>query len=292
MNAEQAKKIPLKVFLDRLGHKPVREHGEEFWYRSPLREEQSASFRVSQKFNNWVDWGTGERGDIITFAQKHFNVDTSGALREIERVMGPRPVADLVAFRATREQPIETSIAAERIELGPIKSFALRQYLEKRGINRAIADEHLQEARYTVGGRPYFALAFPNDSGGHETRNLLFKGTLGHKAISTLRIGERKGVAVFEGFMDFLSALQLNALPDEVGQVVVLNSVALAEQGLAKIKDLKPDAVYLFLDNDDAGDRLVGLMTTRLTCPLVDASLLYESYKDFNEMLVARQRSR
>ena len=285
MNAAQAKRIPLETFLDRLGHAPVRERGGECWYRSPLREEQEPSFRVSARFNNWVDWGSGERGDIIRLAERLFDVDTSGALREIERVMGER-----VAFRAAHVQPIETSIAAERIEVGPIVRFALWAYLEKRGIDRHLAAEHLVEVQYTIAARPYFAVGFPSDQGGYETRNALFKGTIGPKDISTrrVRVGQG-GVAVFEGFLDYLSAIQLNALPDEVGHAVILNSVALAERGLAKIAELVPDAAYLFLDNDDAGDRLTGIMTQRLTCPLVDAAILYEGYKDVNALLMARQ---
>ena len=212
-------------------------------------------------------------------------MDTSGALREIGRVMGER-----VVFRTTHVQPIETSIAAERIEVGPIVRIALWAYLEKRGIDRRLAAEHLVEVHYIVAGRPYFAVGFPSDQGGYETRNALFKGTIGHKDISTRRVrAGQGGVAVFEGFLDYLSAIQLKALPEEVGHAIVLNSVALAERGLAKIAMLVPDAAYLFLDNDDAGDRLVGIMTQRLTCPLVDATILYARYKDVNALLMARQ---
>jgi len=285
MNAAQAKAIPLETFLDRLGHAPVRERGGECWYRSPLREEQEPSFRVSRRYNNWVDWGSGERGDIIILAARLFSTDTSGALREIGRVMGEQ-----VVFRATHTQPIQASIAAERIEVGPIARFALWTYLEKRGIDRCLATEHLVEVQYIVAGRPYFAVGFPNDQGGYEARNPRFKGTIGHKDISTRRIrAGQGGVAVFEGFLDYLSAIQLQALPEEIGHAIVLNSVALAERGLEKITELAPDAVYLFLDNDDAGDRLTGIMTQRLTCPLVDASILYTRHKDINAMLMARQ---
>ncbi len=284
MNAAQAKAIPLETFLDRLGHRSVRESNGEFWYRSPLREEQEPSFRVSQRYNNWVDWGTGERGDIIRLAERLFSTDTSGALREIGRVMGER-----VAFRVVPEQPIETTLPVLDAKIGDLRSFRLLHYLETRGIDGNLAKQHLQEIHYQAVGKPYYAAAFPNDAGGYELRNKFFKGTRGHKDISTRKVGEGKGVAVFEGFLDYLSAIQLNGLPENLGHVVVLNSVALVERGLERIKELKPDAVYLFLDNDPAGDKLVGLMTTRLTCPLVDASLLYEKHKDVNEMLVAQR---
>jgi len=62
---------------------------------------------------------------------------------------------------------------------------------------------------YTYNGKSYFALAFANESGGYELRNRYYKGCYGHKDISLIpgRNTASKSVAVFEGFMDFLSAL-------------------------------------------------------------------------------------
>lgn len=47
MNIEEAKKIPLEVFLQRLGFSPVKQQGDSLWYRSPFREERTPSFKVS-----------------------------------------------------------------------------------------------------------------------------------------------------------------------------------------------------------------------------------------------------
>ena len=284
MNAAQAKRIPLEIFLARLGHSPVRERAGESWYRSPLRDEQDASFRVSRGYNNWVDWGTGERGDIIRLAERLFHQGTAGALREIARVMGDTPV-----ILATPEPPPETIVAADHIEVRPIGSLALLQYLRERGIDLPTARKYLHEIRYSVKDRAYYALGFPSDSGGYELRNKYFKGTQGHKDVTLLALGKAGAeVAVFEGFMDFLSALQLDALPATTTHALVMNSVALRDRALERIGGLMPLAVYLFLDHDPRGMRLTEEFKAALSCPVVDASILYARHKDVNALLMDR----
>ncbi len=285
MNAAQAKRIPLETFLARLGHRPVRERVGESWYRSPLRDEQEASFRVSQGYNNWVDWGSGERGDIIKLAERLFHQDTAGALREIARVMGAMPI-----IRAAPEPPSETIIAAEQIEVRPIRTFALLHYLRERGIELTIARRYLHEIHYRVKGQAYYALGFPSDSGGYEVRNKYFKGTHGYKDVTLLDLGKPGAeVAVFEGFMDFLSALQLDALPKTTTHTLVMNSTALRDRALERIEGLAPAAVYLFLDHDPSGVRLTEEFKAALSCPVFDVSALYARHKDVNALLMDRQ---
>ncbi len=51
MNIEEAKRIPLEVFLRRLGFSPVKQQGDSLWYRSPFRQEHTPSFKVSLSRN-------------------------------------------------------------------------------------------------------------------------------------------------------------------------------------------------------------------------------------------------
>jgi DNA primase len=62
---KQAKEIPLVEFLQTLRYWPVKIQNENVWYRSPLREEKTASFKVNTKLNVWYDHGLGKGGDII-----------------------------------------------------------------------------------------------------------------------------------------------------------------------------------------------------------------------------------
>jgi DNA primase len=64
MNASQAKTIKIADYLQTLGHNPAKIQGYNLWYRSPYREEQTASFKVDTRINTWHDFGTGERGNI------------------------------------------------------------------------------------------------------------------------------------------------------------------------------------------------------------------------------------
>jgi len=54
---EQAKQIDMVDYLSSLNHHPQRVHHQDFWYLSPLREEQTASFKVNRTLNVWFDFG-------------------------------------------------------------------------------------------------------------------------------------------------------------------------------------------------------------------------------------------
>ena len=46
MNIQEAKQIKIADYLQSLGHRPVKQHGANLWYKSPLRNESEASFKV------------------------------------------------------------------------------------------------------------------------------------------------------------------------------------------------------------------------------------------------------
>jgi hypothetical protein len=70
--------------------------------------------------------------------------------------------------------------------LGIITDNRLEAYVANRAIPLDLARLHLKEAKYSVDGRSYSALAFASDSGGHELRSATFKGALGSKDVSFL----------------------------------------------------------------------------------------------------------
>ncbi|MBI1930895.1 toprim domain-containing protein [Candidatus Poribacteria bacterium] len=137
-----------------------------------------------------------------------------------------------------------------------------------------------------------FALAFPNASGGYEVRNPDFKGGIGTKDISLLvkrkNTGLEEGVTVFEGFIDFWSALTFDRVTEAKTPVIVLNSVSLKDRPLKKITEMGFEKVYLYLDRDEEGERGVQDFSAALPRGIapVDKSDLYAGYQDFNEFLV------
>lgn len=56
--------------------------------------------------------------------------------------------------------------------------------MQERGINTALAKRECREALFTNNGKRYFAIAFPNVSGGYEIRNRYFKGFIAPKEIT------------------------------------------------------------------------------------------------------------
>lgn len=288
MNAAQAKRIPLEALLAHLGHEPSRRAGQDLYYRSPFRAEREPSFHVNAATNRWYDFGPGEGGDVVDLARRLWGVGTSEALRRLADP-APAPPALVATQPAAEPQGAGSPLTITRA-IRPVRHPALLDYLRERGIWPETAAPYLHEIHFVRAGRPGFALGFASDASGYELRNRYGKFAIGRKDVTLLDI--KKGgcaVALFEGFFDFLTAIQLDALPAGIGQALVLNSTALYARALTRLVALSPTATYLFLDRDPAGLRLTASFVTALACPVIDASAFYAGHKDLNALLMARQ---
>ena len=56
MDIQTAKQIRIADFLHSLGYSPVKQQGINLWYKSSLREEAEASFKVNIERNQWYDF--------------------------------------------------------------------------------------------------------------------------------------------------------------------------------------------------------------------------------------------
>lgn len=63
----EAKRIDMVDYLASLGYQPQRIQGLDYWYLSPLRKENTASFKVNRKLNLFYDFGIGQGGSIVDF---------------------------------------------------------------------------------------------------------------------------------------------------------------------------------------------------------------------------------
>ena len=229
MNIEEAKKIHIADYLHSLGYSPVKQQGANLWYKSPLREEHEASFKVNNERNLWYDYGAGKGGNIIALAQELFCSDHLPYLlnRIEEQAPHVRPVS--FSFQQQRSAP-----TFQHLEVDDLTHPALLRYLQGRGIDLTLAKRECRELRFTHDGKPYFAIGFLNVAGGYEVRNSFFKGCIAPKDITHIRQqGEpREKCLVFEGFMDYLSFLTLRTkncptMPNLDRQdYVILNSAA------------------------------------------------------------------
>ena len=296
MTYKEANNISIKDYLNSLGIQPVTEKGSYGMYRSPLREDNTPSFKVDYNANLWCDYGTGEGGTLIDLVMKQNGCNAYGAICRLEQ-------DDTTSFsfhgkdlpeRDTKRQAA-SPIEIRRIQ--PLQNPALMRYLQERGISPGTAAPYVQEMYYRIGGKPYFALAFRNDSGGYELRNPRFKGSTSKDITHIRQQGEpREKCLVFEGFMDYLSFLTLRmkncpTMPDLDRQdYVILNSTANVSKALDVMSPY--ERIHCMLDNDKAGYEATRDIELEYSYRVRDFSHNYRGYSDLNDYLCGRKQER
>ena len=291
---KEIKTIPLAAFLSRLGHEPAARKGTRLWYKSPLRQEHTPSFKVETTLNCWYDFGIGKGGNIIDLAAELYQ---STDLRHLMRcIANSYPVPSVQTVASSYPQR-HSAPNVERFAVVPLEHSALVAYLQERGIPAHIAKANCKEVHYCVNGssrsafgaerrkNSYFAVAFENVSGGWELRNRYFKGCRGRKDISYLpwaRDGPSTECVVFEGFIDYLSALTLGIISG--ADAVILNSVVNVNKAAPYLTNYT--VINCYLDNDNAGETALAELTAIYGSAVIDRSTLYSEFNDLNDFLV------
>ena len=291
MNIEDVKQIPIADYLHSLGYSPVKRQGNGLWYKSPLREEHEASFKVNTDRNLWYDFGAGKGGNIIALAKElYFSDSLPYLLKRIEeQTPNVRPVS--FSFPQCRTEP-----SFQHLEVRDLTHPALLRYLQGRGINIELAKRECKELHFTNNGRPFFAIGFPNMAGGYEVRNSFFKGCIAPKDITHIRQqGEpREKCLVFEGFMDYLSFLTLRmkncpTMPDLDRQdYVILNSTVNVPKAIDVLYPY--ERIHCMLDNDEAGYKATRAIELEYSYRVRDFSHNYRGYSDLNDYLCGRKQ--
>lgn len=314
MNSEQAKKLSLPAILSKLGHQPVKrlKGGNELWYCSPFRKEIEPSFHTSFLGNKWIwnDFGdTG--GTVLDFATRYYHTDIKGALANLESLIGDTqqslfftPSEPLTPSKATNLPASDKALSLRKINALSADSFngkALLQYLtNQRGINPDIAVKYLVEVQYrnNENGKTYFAVGIRNENEGYEIRNAYFKSSIGQKGISFIKGKAQGKAAVFEGFMDFLSALTYYQSIDLAkfqelieADTIIMNSASFQEQTKNALKEGNYSRILLYLDNDTTGQKVKNFFSTEFQGITEDCSSTYQEHKDFNEFLISNAQT-
>ena len=294
MTIQEVKQIKLADYLQSLGYTPVKQQGKSLWYKSPLRNETDASFKVNTELNQWYDFGIGKGGNIIALAAELYHSENVAYL--LERIAERTPYIRPASFSFGEHK--SHNLSFQGVQVGELSSPALIDYLRGRGINIELAKRECKELRFENKGKSYFAIGFPNIAGGYELRNRYFKGCLAPKDITHIRQqGERRAVCyLFEGFMDYLSFLtmRVNNHPEEPRtdeqDYLVLNSLT----NLSKAKQLlRPYfRIGCFLDNDQAGQRAYENLKKMFGNRLQDMSHHYKEHKDLNDYLCHRNQAK
>lgn len=258
MNIENAKRIPLPHILLQLGHKPIRQSGHDAFYRSPLREERTASFHVDTGKNLWFDFGEGVGGDVVSFVcqylkSTHEDCTVADALRWLSN-MTVSPVRP-VQVKRPKEPQSKLSI----LDVSPLQSRRLLAYLESRGIDAIRAGRYFQEVKVANANtaKRFSAIGLRNDRGGFELRNQFIKISAAPKYITFIR-GEKSlpgEVHVFEGGIDFVSALISEGRMNFAGDTIILNSTACLPYALPYLKNYSYRVIHAWLDNNTTGQK-------------------------------------
>ncbi|WP_312901551.1 toprim domain-containing protein [Chryseobacterium taichungense] len=290
MNCKQLNSIGLEEVLAALGHLPTRQNEKEAWYLSPFGSESHASFKVDRPKNVWYLFSEGAGGTTTDFIQKYFNTSVKGALAW----------ASEQNFSSFHQQtkPLKSQPNYHIDKIMDIAHPNLILYLQERGLSEKVYP-FIKELWFTIENKQLYAVGFKNRSDGWELRNSFYKGALHKKDITLLpafpeteyisndrtsKVSRQK-VAVFEGFTDALSFIEMQKSFE--GDLLVLNSTAMIKSAMDVLTAYSE--IGLFLDNDKSGRDCT--YTILKSFPHAkDFSHLYSDYKDLNEYLIAKRQ--
>jgi len=300
----------LNELLIKIGHNPTATALKRTTYKSPFNpNEKTPSFFVfnNQRWNghdrlreyNYKCNSTGAGGNIFDFAMRYYNLDFKSAKRKIYELLN---MDSLALGDVSQNRTIQTKVKSPSFSFNQpketykikktslLQNKALIQHLEdERKISFKIAQKYISEIYYQIGDKNYFALCFYNNSGGMEIRNKYFKGSFGKKDISTISpFRNQTRVKIFEGFLDFLSYIELNGFIPK-SDYMILNSLSLLDRALNSING-KYELYELYYDNDRAGNEATKKTIEILgNIKVIDKRDNYQSYKDLNEFLINRK---
>ena len=296
MTYQEANSISIKDYLESLGILPVVDKLYYGMYHSPLRQDDTPSFKVDYGVNLWCDFGTGEGGSLIDLVMKQYGCNAYGAISRLEQDYYS---ANTFSFQGknipeknpAREERKRPASPVEIRSIQPLQHPALTNYLKSRGIAPEVAADYVQEMYYRVNGKPLFALAFKNDAGGYELRNPGYKGCTSPKDITRIQFAGKKNDAcfVFEGFMDYLSFLTIRHKNSPIypcidwQDYIILNSTANVDKALYPLGEY--EKIHCLLDNDEAGRKATQAIQKEYGWRVRDASHLYSGHKDLNDYL-------
>lgn len=277
--------------LSRLGYEPIRKGGREKFYISMIRDDDTnPSFTVNDDLGVWFDHGIRKGGNIIDFGLAYWkNLGFKEVIEKLTAVadghhMGLPPVPKVMRPRLPVKLQHYVVLETKTIGTHP----AITEYLRSRGIFE-VGKNYMEEIYYYVeddsGARKnFFSAGWQNENRGWEVRNRYFKGCIGSQGITFLP-GHDKEVAVFEGFLNFLSWKTENL--SKKNSIIILNSVTALKAGINKAKAFS--SIDIFFDRDKAGFTATKEFITALPYS-TDRSKVYEEFNDYNDKIKAKLR--
>jgi DNA primase len=275
MNCNEAKRIDIISFLAKNGINPDYNQGVNYWYKSPLRNENNPSFKVNSYKNLWFDFGIGDGGDIIKLTSLLFKVDSSNALK----------ILSVNHYSSHQKDSYNADSKVLITNVKEISNIQLINYLESRKLNLNLAKEYCKEVSFKLNDKNFYAIGFQNDSKGYELRCKYFKGSSSPKDMTLYKNNADK-LLLFEGFIDFLSWFSCKIFFTGNHDYLILNTLSFLNKSKTLIKEY--NEVLLFLDNDEAGNKATAEIIGSGLSKCTDMSKGYSEFKDLNDSLVRR----
>jgi hypothetical protein len=266
-------------------------------YRSPFNpQEKTASFFVFKnhegEYHNFKDYSSGLGGDVYLFLMEYHNINFVEAKKKLKELIGIDPPKNKTPNNFSFKQQKKSSIPLyEIISVREVTSSStLISYLHKRCISdETISKVNLSNINYKLHGKQYYAIGFKNNSGGWEVRNKYFKGNLLKKDLTTVITGATS-IKVFEGFMDYLSYLELAPTAPQC-DYMILNSTSLINSAIEVLRG-SYRLIELYFDMDKAGQAATEKIRESITDKkIIDKRPHYVFAKDLNEFLINRKEA-
>jgi len=296
MNLDELKKnVPISDFLSLLGHHPVRPGRVELSYRAPYRNDTAPSLSVNDRLGLWYDHGSGQGGSVLDLAMILFQTsNVAEAASKLNELFDKPALAYLPRLAWALDKEKSERVQHYRIlKIGTVgTNRAISAYLEQRGIlAEAIRSRAVKEIYYEIEDeagkkKRYFGAGWFNDTDGVDIRSEYVKICLFKKDMLTLA-GTSERINVFEGMMNFLSALKERTVMLK-DHNLILNSLAMTGRLIQKLGDVDPSQIRLFLDYGKAGDEHTRKLLEAFPGAL-DRRHHFDGFSDYNEKIVSQQ---
>ena len=258
---EAARRVNLAHLIESLGYKPRWFSAEKAMFSSPLRVEKTPSFTVSYYKGRWgwKDWGTGDSGDAISFAQAYYGLSFIEAVRKLNGGFSFNVPSSAPAPSARSEYDEDKikfvrKLHSDRTALMSEKERRIiRLYFEDKEVTlypeMAVVMYHSFKDK-----KSFVAIPMPHARciKGLECREIggTDRKTLGNKTLWYL--GRKSSrVLVTESILDALAGEIV--LSDDTLSLLSINGVGNVGKLDGVLAKLRPKEVLLALDNDNPG---------------------------------------
>jgi DNA primase len=262
---------------------------------SPFRSERTSSFHILPHGYAWTDFGDGSRGGVVELVMRLESCEREDAIEKLREIRAGEAASQHIQRPSGQSKPSRQS-SFKVISVSQLQDETLLSYSQSRGISDATIQRFCVEVAVRTGGKVKTYIGFLNSTEGFVLRSPE-KGRPGKRCTSSAPTylnadGDNcaeppsDSVAVFEGFFDFLSFIELtsdrNLRPRQ--DICVLNSIVNAQTAADFIRSHR--TVHLYLDNDEAGRKTSNAIKDYVLAASQEAIITNhcEEYKDFNDL--------